>query len=129
MKIEHVAIWATDIETLKGFYETYFGATPNRKYVNREKQFSSYVLTFSAGARLEIMQMQSVDSRRDTPYQQCIGLAHLAIALGSREGVDTLTARLAADGYEVIDGPRTTGDGYYESVVLDPENNRIEITV
>ena len=129
MKIEHIAIWARDMERLKGFYETYFGAKPNTKYVNRQKKFSSYFLTFDAGARLEIMAMPSVPDSQNDPYKQFTGLIHLAISVGSKENVDSLTARLSADGYEILDGPRTTGDGYYESVVLDPENNRIEITV
>ena len=128
MKIEHVAMWAKDLEALRGFYQHYFGATANDKYTNPTKQFSSYFLTFGEGARLEIMQMPTVPPSQNDPYKQFMGLIHLAISVGSEEKVDALTAQLAADGYEVLDGPRRTGDGYYESVVLDPENNRIEIT-
>jgi lactoylglutathione lyase len=129
MKIEHVAIWAKDIEKLRNFYVQYFGARPNEKYTNGVKKFSSYFLNFDAGARLEIMQMPSVPESADNPYKQYAGIIHIAISVGSAEKVDTLTSDLSRDGYQVLDGPRKTGDGYYESVVLDPENNRVEITV
>ena len=129
MKIEHVAIWAKDIEKLRNFYVQYFGAMPNEKYTNGVKKFSSYFLNFDAGARLEIMQMPSVPESADNPYKQFAGIIHIAISVGSAEKVDTLTSDLSRDGYQVLDGPRKTGDGYYESVVLDPENNRVEITV
>jgi len=128
MRIEHIAIWAKDLEKLKAFYEKYFQATSNKKYVNSKKNFSSYFLTIGSGARLEIMQMQNVPETIDDPYKQFTGLIHIAFSVGSVDNVDKLTSRLAKDGYEVIDGPRRTGDGYYESAVLDPENNRIEIT-
>jgi len=129
MKIEHVAIWARDIEKLRNFYVQYFGATPNKKYTNGEKKFSSYFLNFDTGARLEIMQMPSVPESADNPHKQFTGIIHIAISVGSAEIVDTLTSDLSRNGYQVLDGPRKTGDGYYESVVLDPENNRVEITV
>jgi lactoylglutathione lyase len=129
MKIEHVAFWAKDIEKLKDFYETYFEARSNHKYTNAEKDFSSYFLSFDSGARLEIMQMSCVPETANDPYRQFTGLIHIAISVGSVEKVNSLTSQLAKDGYEVLDGPRKTGDGYYESTVLDPENNRIEITV
>lgn len=129
MNIEHVAIWAQELETLKTFYETYFGASANQKYTNQSKRFSSYFLTFSTGARLELMQMPSVPTSKDDPYTQSTGLIHLAFSVGSAEKVDALTTRLAQDGYTILDGPRHTGDGYYESTVLDPEQNRIEITI
>ena len=129
MNIEHIAIWAQDIETLKAFYETYFEATPNGKYINHKKGFASYFLSFTTGARLELMQMPSVPTSIDDPYKQSTGLIHFAFSIGSAESVDALTARLAKDGYDILDGPRKTGDGYYESTVLDPEQNRIEITI
>ena len=129
MNIEHIAIWAQDIETLKGFYETYFEATSNDKYINHKKGFSSYFLSFATGARLELMQMPSVPPSKDNPYKQFTGLIHFAISVGSAENVDALTARLIKDGYDILDGPRETGDGYYESTALDPEQNRIEITI
>lgn len=129
MKIEHIAIWANDLEKLKRFYGFYFEAQSSGKYTNEAKQFSSYFLKFDSRARLEIMQMPSVPGTKNDPYKQFTGLIHIAFSVGSKERVDSLTAQLAKDGYEVIDGPRTTGDGYYESVVLDPEQNRVEITV
>ena len=127
MRIEHVAIWAKDIEKLKEFYEKYFDARSNTKYTNQEKDFSSYFLSFHSGVRLEIMEMHSVPKTTNDPYKQFTGLIHIAISVGSVDIVNSLTAKLEGDGYEVLDGPRRTGDGYYESTVLDPENNRIEI--
>ncbi|WP_062267434.1 VOC family protein [Endozoicomonas arenosclerae] len=128
MKIEHVAIWSKDLEKHKQFFETYFNAQASDKYINEHKGFSSYFLTFSEGARLELMNMPCIPESKDNIYEQFTGLIHLAMSLGSKEKVDTLTKKLATDGFEVLDGPRTTGDGYYESVVLDPEGNRLELT-
>ena len=130
IKIEHLAIWANDIEALKSFYEKYFGATTNVKYHNEKKQFQSYFLTFSSGPRLELMQRPDVTAAEKTQrHQEFLGYAHLAVSLGSEAAVDDLTDRLIIDGYDRLDGPRRTGDGYYESVILDPEGNRVEITV
>ena len=129
MKIEHVALWSKDIDKLKWFYENYFNARSTSRYANPKKQFSSYFLSFDSGSRLEIMQMQSVPDTKDNPYDQFIGYTHMAFSVGSEDKVNALIAKLADDGFKILDGPRRTGDGYYESVVLDPENNRIEITV
>ena len=129
MRIEHVAIWTHDLERLRNFYETYFAGRANTKYVNPRKQFESYFLTFANGARLELMQMPGVPLSKNDVEQQFTGYIHIAFSAGSQEAVDALTDRLRRDGYRVLDGPRTTGDGYYESVVLDPDENRIEITV
>ena len=129
MKIEHVALWAKNIEALKSFYEKYFNAQSNDKYTNPNKHFSSYFLSFDSGTRLEIMQMDSVSEKSGNSYDQFHGYTHLAFSVGSIERVNALTAKLEEDGFKVLEGPRKTGDGYYESVVLDPENNRIEITV
>ncbi len=136
MYIEHVAIWTHDLERLRRFYETYFEAQSNAKYVNPRKQFESYFLTFANGARLELMQTHAVQCpvptvppSRNDGGQQFTGYIHLAFSVSSREAVEALTARLRGDGYRILDGPRTTGDGYYESVVLDPDGNRIELTV
>jgi lactoylglutathione lyase len=126
MKIEHVALWTRDLERSKSFYETYFGGQANNKYINTTKQFESYFLRFEDGARLELMQMPTVTDDTD---QQLIGWSHIAISVGSKAEVDTLTERLRNDGYMIEGEPRTTGDGYYESVILDPDGNRIEITV
>jgi len=129
MYIEHIAIWTQDLERLKTFYETYFAAQPGPKYVNPAKQYQSYFLCFDSGARLELMFRPDIPDTQDDPVAQFTGYIHLAMAVGAETAVDELTARLRADGYPVLDGPRRTGDGYYESVVLDPDGNRIEITV
>jgi lactoylglutathione lyase len=127
--IEHVAIWTHDLERLRQFYETYFDGRANTKYVNPRKRFESYFLTFADGARLELMSRPDVPPSANDVEQQFTGYSHIAIAIGSREAVDALTERLRADGYRILDGPRTTGDGYYESTTLDPDGNRIEITI
>ncbi len=129
MRIEHIAIWTHNLEQLRQFYETYFGGTSNAKYINPRKQFESYFLTFADGARLELMQMPAVPMSKNDVEQQFTGYVHIAFSTGSHEAVDALTERLVRDGYRLLDGPRTTGDGYYESVVLDPDGNRIEITI
>ena len=129
MKIEHVALWAKNIDKLKSFYEKYFNAQSNSKYTNPSKHFSSYFLSFDSDTRLEIMQMPSVPASKGDRFDQFLGYFHLAFSVGSEDKVNALTSKLSDDGYEVVDGPRRTGDGYYESVVFDPENNRIEITV
>mgnify|MGYP001818787092 FL=1 len=128
MKIEHVAIWCNDIESLREFYETYFDAQSNHQSVNERTGFSSYFLRFSSGARLELMRQNTIPATHTDPHRQVTGFAHLAVSVGSKDEVDRLTEQLKAAGHVIIDGPRHTGDGYYESVVLDPENNRIEIT-
>lgn len=127
MKIEHIGLWVEDIEEMKVFYEKYFGAKSNDSYHNPVKKFTSYFLTFGNGCRLEIMQRPDISSA--SRKGETFGYAHLAVSLETKEAVDTLTEKLREDGYQVLDGPRTTGDGYYESVILDPEGNRIEITI
>jgi len=129
MRIEHVAIWTRRLEQLREFYETFFGASASAKYVNQETRFESYFLTFSSGARLELMQAPKVEDSSGSLGFQRAGYAHLAFSVGSREQVEELTAHLSAAGYQVASAPRFTGDGYYESVVLDPDGNRIEITI
>lgn len=129
MWIEHVALWTHDLERLRAFYETYFGASTGRKYANPAHQFESYFLSFASGARLELMQMPAIPASQNNLETQFTGFIHLAFAVGSETEVDALTDRLQQDGYRVVDCPRRTGDGYYESVVFDPDGNRIEITV
>ena len=129
MKIEHLAIWSDDIETLRRFYERYFNATSNEKYTNPAKGFSSYFLSFESETRLEVMQSDAMPGAVSEPDGHRLGFAHLAFSVGSRERVDQLTTELKQDGYRLLDGPRTTGDGYYESTILDPEGNRLEITI
>lgn len=129
MHIEHLALWVRDLETMRQFYENYFGVVANDKYVNTTKNFSFYFLTFPAGgARLEIMHRPEIPDTANDPVAQFSGLIHFAVSVGSEAAVDTLTEQLRSAGYTIVGEPRRTGDGYYESVVLDPEQNRIEIT-
>lgn len=127
MKIEHIAMYVNDLEDTRKFFEQYMGAVSNNLYHNEKTGFRSYFLTFEDGARLEIMNKPNMD---DTGKSlQRTGYIHIAFSVGSREKVDALTAQMKQDGYEIISGPRTTGDGYYESCVLAIEGNQIEITV
>lgn len=127
MKIEHVAVYYKDLERAKGFFAAYFGGVPGELYHNKKTGFRSYFVTFEDGARLEIMGREDLKDREKELIQA--GFIHMAFSVGSKEKVDELTGRLRADGYQVISGPRTTGDGYYESCVLDFEGNQVEITV
>lgn len=129
MRIEHIALWTDDLERSKAFYTRYFDGKAGDKYLNPEKHFESYFIKFEDGARLEIMKMPSVLSNPGEKVNQYLGYVHMAFSVGSRETVDTLTERLSQDGYEVISAPRTTGDGYYESCILDPDGNRVEVTI
>jgi len=129
MRIEHLAIWTNDLEKIRAFYETYFHAKAGARYRNNSKEFESYFLSFGDGFRLELMHKPGILMKGTSASLEYIGFAHFAIAVGSKEKVDALTEKLRSDGYAIIGEPRTTGDGYYESVVLDPEGNRIEITV
>ena len=126
MKIEHVAIWVNDLEGMRDFYKQYFGGEENSLYHNPKKQFESYFITFEGGARLELMKRVGIEDALQT---ETIGYAHIAFSVGSKEKVNELTNTLREAGYPVLNGPRTTGDGYYESVVSDPEGNQIEITI
>jgi lactoylglutathione lyase len=128
IKIDHLAIWCGDLEKLKDFYINYFSATAGEKYFNPVKKFESYFLTFSEGCRLELMRKPDIPDSKNDIIRQFRGLIHFAITLGSKEAVDALTNTLRGDGYTIVGEPRTTGDGYYEAVVLDPEGNRVEIT-
>ena len=127
MKIEHVAIYVSDLEKAKDFFSTYFGAVANSGYHNQKTGFRSCFLRFEDGARLEIMSRSECGGMNKDPFRY--GYAHIAFSVGSKENVDMLTRRLQSDGYQITSGPRTTGDGYYESCILDFENNLIEITV
>lgn len=127
MKIEHLAIWVSNLEKMKLFYERNFGATSGALYHNPKKEFYSYFLSFSDGPRLEIMSKRGISETKVD--NTIIGLAHFAISVGSKERVNQLTEELRQQGYVIKGEPRTTGDGYYESVVLDPEGNEIEITI
>jgi len=127
MRIDHVALWTRDLERCKQFYGSYFDAASGEKYVNPAKGFESYFLSFGDGARIEVMKTETQSPVALEPGAQRMGLTHIAISLGSEQLVDKLTQRLRDDGHPVLDGPRRTNDGYYESVVLDPDGNRIEI--
>lgn len=126
MKIEHLALWTTDIETLRAFYSRHFGCSAGSRYENPAKAFASYFLSFPDGARLEIMQRPDVS---DEPGQPRLGYAHFALSTGSEKEVRLITEGLRAQGVSVIGEPRWTGDGYFESVVADPDGNLIEITI
>lgn len=127
MHIHHVALWTHDLERLKKFYTTYFGGRAGEKYVNPAKQYESYFVKFDSGAAIEIMQRPDIPLSRNDNNAQFTGYIHLSLAVGSNAEVDRLTKLLTGDGYRLVDGPRRTGDGYYESVVLDPDGNRVEI--
>jgi lactoylglutathione lyase len=126
MKIEHIALYVNDLEAAKSFFATYLGGKSNEGYHNKTTDFRSYFISFDDGARLELM--TKPEMRDDAKTLNRTGYAHVAFSLGSKEKVDDLTARLKTDGYEVVSGPRTTGDGYYESCIVAIEGNQIEIT-
>ena len=126
MKIEHIAMYVTDLERAKEFFEKYFGARSNNGYHNPTTDFRSYFLLFDDGARIEIMNKPEMDDASKSITRT--GFIHIAFSVGSKERVDELTAQMKKDGYEVISGPRTTGDGYYESCIIGVEGNQIEIT-
>lgn len=125
MRINHAAVFVEDLERTKEFYKRYFGAKENEKYHNPNTGLETYFLSFEGDVRLEIMKRPDTKENEKSLFQ--LGYAHLAFSVGSKKKVDELTSRLEEDGYTVLSGPRITGDGYYESCILDPENNQIEI--
>ncbi|MCG2585263.1 VOC family protein [Massilia sp. TS11] len=129
MRIEHVALWARDLEAMKAFYVQAFGAAAGERYTNPAHGFASYFLRFDSGARLELMQMPGIAPNPNTAQAQALGFVHIAVATGSQQAVDATTARLVAGGAVLQSPAHWTGDGYYESVLLDPEGNRVEITI
>ncbi len=127
MRIEHIGIWTSDLEIMRDFYQTYFHMNCSERYLNDKKGFSSYFLSFEGGARIELM--KRIDIPKGHGDKGTVnGLAHIAMSVGGKDVVDNLTKRLKLDGFEILGEPRTTGDGYYESVILDPEGNHVEIT-
>ena len=127
MRIDHVALFCRDLEQMRQFFIDYFDARSNEQYHNPRTGLRTYILSFTEGStRLELMLRPDVQDA--DPSQPAIGYVHLSFAVGSKKGVDLLTRRLAADGYTVTSGPRTTGDGYYESCILGPEGIQIEVT-
>lgn len=127
MKIEHIAMYINDLEKARSFFMQYLGAKSNEGYHNPRTDFRSYFLSFDDGARLEIMNKPGM--KDEEKAQARTGYIHIAFSLGNKERVDALTKKLREDGYEVISGPRTTGDGYYESCMIGIEGNQIELTV
>ena len=126
MKIEHIAMYVKDIEAAREFFVKYLGGTSNDGYHNNTTDFQSYFISFDDGARLELMTRPELADLEKTLNRT--GYIHIAFSVGSKEAVDTLTDRLKEDGFEVVSGPRTTGDGYYESCIAIIEGNQIEIT-
>ena len=126
MKIEHIAMYVNDLEAARDFFVTYLGGKPNDGYHNKNTDFRSYFISFADGARLELMNKPGLDDQEKTLNRT--GFAHIAFSVGSKERVDSLTAELKGAGFEVVSGPRTTGDGYYESCIVAIEGNQIEIT-
>ena len=126
MRIEHIAMYVNDIEKTKEFFVKYFNATSNEGYHNPNTDFRSFFLSFDDGARLEIMNRSQMKDEEKTLNRT--GYIHIAFSLGSKKQVDDLTERLRNDGFSVVSGPRTTGDGYYESCIIGIEGNQIEIT-
>ena len=127
MRIEHIAMYVSDLEAAWDFFVRYFGAAAGEGYHNRATGFRSYFLSFEDGARLELMNKPTMVDSEKAPDRT--GYAHIAFSVGSRAAVDELTLRLRQDGYEIVSGPRVTGDGYYESCVVAVEGNRVEVTV
>ncbi len=127
IKIEHIALWVSNLELMKNFYTVYFEGKAGNLYHNPAKQYSSYFVSFGSGTRLELMRRPDI-SERLHHHHNSIGLTHLAFSVGGKECVAQLTERLRGNGFTIVSEPRTTGDGYYESVVADPEGNWVEIT-
>lgn len=124
MQLTHIAIWTNELERSKDFYVKYFDGKSNEKYVNPKKGFASYFVTFGGGASLEIMERTDITAENDGVY---IGLAHFAFSVGSKEGVDQKIEQFRGAGYTILGEPRTTGDGFYEGSVADPDGNIVEI--
>ena len=127
MKIEHIAMYVNDLEAARDFFVKYLGGTSNDGYQNEKTDFRSYFISFEDGARLELMNKPDMYDM-EKPLNRT-GFIHIAFSVGSKEKVDELTENLKAAGYDVASGPRTTGDGYYESCIVGIEGNQIEITI
>lgn len=128
MHIDHIAIWVNDLENMKNFYTRIFEVRSNQKYVNHKKEYSSYFLSFASGTRIELMKRSDIQAKTKQLITQT-GFAHMAISVGSKAKVDEITKQIRNLGHKIVSEPRTTGDGYYECVISDPEGNSIEITV
>jgi lactoylglutathione lyase len=126
MQIEHIAIWVKDIDRTANFYAQYFGAQIGASYHNPKTDFRSRFITFQSGARIEIMTHPDINVNL---APNTYGYAHIALSVGSIEEVDRLTNEMRKNGVTILNQPRTTGDGYYESKVADPDGNEIELTI
>ena len=126
MKIEHIALYVNDPEAARDFFVNFLGGKSNSGYHNPRTNFRSYFITFDDAPRLEIMTKPDLTDQ-EKPLNRT-GYAHIAFSVGSKEKVDELTEQLRSAGYDVVSGPRTTGDGYYESCIVGIEGNQIEIT-
>ncbi|MDP0505836.1 MAG: VOC family protein [Fusobacterium sp. JB019] len=124
MKIEHIAIWTKDIEKMKKFYCEFFKGESNAIYINEKKGFKSYFIKFSDGCRLELMNSININ---ETTSNLTFGIAHIAFVVGDKNKVNEMTEFFRSNNIEIVGEPRVTGDGYYESVILDPEGNTIEL--
>jgi lactoylglutathione lyase len=129
MRIDHLAIWTHNLETLRKFYETYFDAEAGEKYINPAKQIEMYEMVFPDGGRLDLMQNPLVPETQNDFLEQSTGLIHFAIGVGSEEIASDLISRLRMNGIRIVSEPRRTGKGYYECFLLDPDGNRVEITI
>lgn len=127
MKLEHIAIWTNQLEILRGYYEQYFDAQSNTKYTNHTTGFESYFLTFKSGARLEIMSKSDIPANKNDTIAQYLGLIHFAFEVETMHEVEEKALELRNAGFQILRGPRKTGDGYYEFETLDPDNNRLEV--
>ncbi|MBS1544076.1 MAG: VOC family protein [Bacteroidetes bacterium] len=128
MIIEHIAIWAKDLERMKGFYCRYLKGKAGEKYTNEKKQFQSYFITFESGARLELMHRPDISAKLNEGAKQHLGITHMAFGVSTMKEVDDMAVILAKAGSPILSGPRKTGDGYYEFETLDPEENRLEVS-
>ena len=124
MQLTHIAIWTNELERAREFYVKYFNGKSNEKYVNPKKGFASYFITFEGGASLEIMQRTDVTEEKEGLF---IGLAHFAFSVGSKENVNKMIELFRKEGYTILGEPRTTGDGFYEGAVSDPDGNIVEV--
>ena len=130
MKVDHIGMYVKDLQKIANFYTKYFKGTLSQPaYYNPKKNFTSHFISFESGDKLEIMHQPNIKEVKEEPKSQHMGFIHIAFSLGSKENVDKLAEQLKSDGYDIIDRPRTTGDGFYEACVLDPENNRVEFTI
>jgi len=125
VELEHVALYVNDLEAMKDFYVRHFQAAPNQKYHNPRTGLETYFLSFAGGARLEIMRRPDMSEK--SAGEHPLGYAHISFKVGSMEKVDQLTKQPQQAGCPLLNGPRMTGDGYYESVLTDPEGNLIEL--